>query len=293
VHELWGFTQTQVKTKWPEFMDEKEKKSKMFDDVGMVPPDIWSQTDEGRDLPIDDFGQGYVTHYEQEKFAKMLVITEEMEEWGKYPEIYDGSRMLSYTEKLTEDYYAVQFLNDAATTANGRVGGDGKAMLAIDHPLRGNGTAENVFSATATAPPLSPSNTAIGVTLVKIERTVSENGRIDSTLKGMKCVGPSAYRFRFKEILKSSQKDDTSNNTINALSGELEASYVAVPLMTSQLNWFMKTNVKKGSLSWFWGRKPRMRKVSHEENETTKFLGSAYWTGGHTDWRTYFGHIFE
>lgn len=293
VNELWGFTMSQTETKWPSFMETKEKQQKMFDDVGLVPPDIWQQTDEGRDLHLGDYGQGGVAHYEHEKFSMRLIIPEEMELWSKYEEIYDGTRMLAYTEKLTEDYYAVKFLNEAAVTTNGNIGWDGKAMLAIDHPLKGGGSYENVFSATATAPPLAPSNTALGVTLVKIERTVAENGRIDGQYKGAKIVGPSHQRFRWKEILKSNLKDDTANNAMNAIAGEVDDSYVSVPLMTSSLNWFVKTNVKKGALTFYWGRKPRMRRVSHETNETTVFLGSAYWTGGWTDPRTYFGHIFE
>lgn len=294
VNELWGFTQSQLQTRWPSFMESKEKTDKkMFDDVGLRPTDLWSQTNEGSDLPLGDYGQGLVTHYEHEKFAMRLIIPEEMEMWSRYEEIYDGTRMLAYSEKLTEDYYAVQFLNDAASTANGRVGADGKALLAIDHPLAGGGSYENVFSSTATAPAISPSNTALGVTLVKIERTASENGRITGEYKGAKIVGPSHHRFRWKEILKSSQKDDTSNNAINAIAGEVDDQYVSVPLMTSSLNWFVKTNVKKGALTFYWGRKPRMRRVSHETNETTIFLGSAYWTGGWSDPRTYFGHIFE
>ena len=45
VGELWGFTQKQIKTTWPEYMDEGSKDRKMFDDVGLVAPDLWQQMD--------------------------------------------------------------------------------------------------------------------------------------------------------------------------------------------------------------------------------------------------------
>lgn len=294
VHELWGFTQKQSQTVWQSYMDEKSNDRLMFDDVGIVPPDLWMPTEAGQDLKLDSFGQGFVTHYRHEKFSKRLIVPEEFETFSKYPEIYDAARMLSYTEKLTEDYYAVQYINDAFTTANGRIGGDSLALCA-QHTIKGGGNVSNFFGTSTgnLGAALSPSNVAMQVTLVAVEKTAAENGRIDRQYKATKVVGPSEYRFRFREILDSEQKDDTSNNALNALQGELSGKYISVPYMTSTLNWFVKTNVMKGGLTWFWGIKPKFRKVSHETNETTVFLGSAYWTAGWSDYRTMFGHQFE
>jgi hypothetical protein len=92
--------------------------------------------------------------------------------------------------------------------------------------------------------------------------------------------------------MKSVQKDDTANNAINAIKGEISGDYVAVPLLTSSRNWFVKTTAQAG-LTWYWGKKPDFRKVSNEINETTVFLGSAYWTAGWSDYRTMFGHQFD
>jgi hypothetical protein len=36
-------------------------------------------------------------------------------------------------------------------------------------------------------------------------------------------------------------------------------------------------------------RKPRFRKSSNEENETKRMTGSARWTTGFSDWRTFIG----
>lgn len=285
VEELWGFDQKQVSTIWQGYMEEKTVKKKMFDHIGVVPPGLWPEGDEGNDLPLDDFSQGYVTHYEHQKFAKRLIFTEEMEYFGQYEVLYDGTRMLSYTEKQTEDYYAVDFLNGAFATTF--LGGDGKAHITTDHPLKGGGSWSN-----EAAVPLAPSNTALGAMLVQIQKTPAENGRLDGFLKGTKIVAPAEQQFRWAEILKSAGKDDTANNAINAMKGKLSGDPVIVPHMTSALNWFVKTNGTNG-LTWFWGRKPRLRKISHETNETTIFLGSALWTAGFSDPRDLFGHEWE
>jgi len=291
VSALWGEVQGSVKTVWQGYMDEKSKDRRMFDDVGIRPPDLWQPREEMQDLPLDDFGQGFVTHYEMEEFAKRLIVPEAFQIFKTYEPIYDATRMLAYTEKLTEDYYAKAFLDDAFTTANGKIGGDNLAMCSASHVVNGGTTVSNAFTAAGT-PPMSPSNTAIGATIVAIEKTPAENGRIDSMLKAKRLIGPSEYRFRFAEIMKSVQKDDTANNAINAIKGEISGDYVSVPLLTSSRNWFMKTNAQAG-LTWFWGKKPDFRKVSNEINETTVFLGSAYWTAGWSDYRTMFGHQFD
>src|SRR5688572_29893321 len=120
VGELWGFTQKQITTQWHDYMDEGSKDRKMFDDVGIVPPDLWQEMNEGRDIPRDEYGQGYVTHYVMQKWGSSLVVTEEMELFSQYEEIYDATRMLAYTEKQTEDHHAVGYLNGAfGTTATG------------------------------------------------------------------------------------------------------------------------------------------------------------------------------
>jgi hypothetical protein len=58
--------------------------------------------------------------------------------------------------------------------------------------------------------------------------------------------------------------------------------------MASTTNWFGRTNVKRGAL-WVWRRKPRFRNESIPGNETKKYMGSARWTQGVTNVRTFIG----
>lgn len=281
---IWGDEQAKSEPMWKKYLDERSTEKKYFDDVEMVDPTLWSETEEGADIDLDDFGQGIVTQYTAKKFAKRLIIPDELMEDSQYPQIYDATRMLSRTCGLTQDYDAVGVINDAFTTANGRIGGDLKAMCVSDHPIRGGSTVANVTSV-----PLAPSNTAVGTTLVLIDKMAGTNGFIHGNIKAQKIVGPSNYRFRFKEILKSGQKDDTANNAINSLKGEMSDEYVAVPFMSSTVDWFVKTNVERGAC-FVWRRKPRYKETSSNINETSTWTGSARWTTGFSNWRGYVGH---
>ena len=278
---VWSSAEAKNEPVWKGYLDEITTDKKYFDDVERVGPGLWSETEEGADLDLDDFGQGIITRYEAKKFSKRLIIPEELEEDSQYPEIYDATRMLQETCVLTQDYDAVGVLNDATTTANGRVMGDGQPLCSASHPIRGGGTVSNLLPT-----PLAPSNTAMATMLVLIDKLANPSGFITGGYKAMKVVGPSNYRFRMKEIWKSEQKDDTSNNAINSLMGEGVGSYVPVPFMSSTTNWFMRTNVKRGAM-FVWKRKPRFRKTSNDENETKIATGSARWTTGASDWRTF------
>ncbi len=280
---VWDSSAAKNEPVWKKYLDEEETDKKYFDDVERVGPYLWAETEEGQDLDLDDFGQGIITRYEAKKFSKRLIIPEELEEDSQYPEIYDGTRMLQETCVLTQDYDAVGVVNDWFSTTNGRIGGDSKAMCDSAHPIRGGGTVSNVLPTA-----LSPSNVAMATMLVLIDKLPNPAGLITGGYKAQKIVGPSNYRFRMKEIWKSDLKDDTANNAINSLKGEGVSEYVPVPFMSSTSNWAMRTNVKRGAM-FVWRRKPRFRKSSNDTNETKIVTGSARWTTGFSDWRTFVG----
>jgi hypothetical protein len=282
IEECWGDELGKDGPTWPKYLDEVSTTKKYFEDGEIAGPGLWGQTGEGEDLLLDDFGEGIKTRYEPQKFSKRLIIPEEFEEDMRYPEMYDASRMLADSCKTTQDYEAVGILNDAFTGANGHVGGDGLAYISASHPLRGGSTFSNLMA------PVSPSNTAVGTMLITADRLPGSNGLMTAGAYKLKnIVGPSAYKYRFGEILKSGQKDDTANNAINAIKGELQG-YVSVRFMASTTNWFGKTDVKRGAL-WVWRRKPRFRNESMPQNETKVFMGSARWTQGVTNVRTFIG----
>jgi hypothetical protein len=265
---------------WKQYLEEKTTIKKYFDDVELVSPGLWSETDEGADIDLDDYSQGVIVRYEPKKLAKRLIIPEELEEDSQYPEIYDATRLLTQTCYQTQDYDAVQVLNDAFAGAI-KTTGDAIAYCSASHVIRGGGTVSNVLS-----PALSISNTAVQAMLIVAEKMPGTNGFI-TPVKGTKLVGPTNLKWRAREILKSELKDDTANHAINALKGDM-SEFVGVPYMSSTTNWFMKTNVMRGAM-WFWRRKPRFRQSNVETSETKQFTGSARWDKGVTNFRTFVG----
>jgi hypothetical protein len=278
---VWSDQRAKSEPVWKQYLQEKSTVKKYFDDVELVDPGLWSETDEGADIDLDDYSQGIITRYEPKKLAKRLIIPEELEEDSQYTEIYDATRMLATTCESTQDYDAVQVLNDAFLGAS-LVSGDNVAYCSASHVLRGGPTVSNIIS-----PALSPSNTAVQAMLIIAEKMPGTNAFIKG-VKLLKIVCATNSKWRFKEILKSEQKDDTANNAVNALKGELSATPVSVPYMSSTTNFFGVTNVERGGM-FIWRRKPRFRQSNVETSEVKQFTGSARWTKGVSNWRYFIG----
>lgn len=264
------------------YLTEKTTKKKSVEYGETIGPQLWQPTKEAQDLVLDTFSTGIMTRVEPQKFSKRLIVSEEMIDFEEFSKIYDASRMLASTYKLTVGYDGVGILNDMFTGSNGHIGGDAVSYANSAHPIKGGGTVSNLMS------PVSPSNMAITTMLVTADRLPGSNGLINGgQYKVTKLVGPSAYRFRMKEILKSGQKDDTANNAINSLKGEL-SEYVPEPLMVSTTNWFGKTDVDLGSIILF-ARKARFRSEPNFTNETKAWMGSAIWQCAVINWRDWVG----
>lgn len=282
IEECWTDELGKKEAVYKSYLSEVTTQKKYVEYGEVAGPQLWDQTAESQDLVLDDFGEGFKTRVEPVKFSKRLIIPEELEEDSRYNEMYDASRMLADTCKLTMDYDAVGILNDAFSGSNGHLGGDGSAYVSATHTIRGGSTVSNLIA------PVSPSNMAVSTMLIATDRLAGSNGLINGQYKLTKLVGPSAYRLRMKEILKSGQKDDTSNNAVNALKGELSSEYVPVPFMSSATNWFGKTDVKLGSIMLI-RRRPRFRQEKSPTNETTAFMGSARWQCAVINWRDLLG----
>jgi hypothetical protein len=276
---IWTSVIENTTPAWKGYLDEKSTDKRYYDDVEFVDPELWSETEEGSEIDLGEYSEGIVTRYRPLKFAKKLVIPEEIEEDCAHEEAYNATRMLARTCIQTQDYYAVSIIDDAASS--GVVGGDGVCLGSASHVIKGGGTVSNILS-----PALTPSNTALQLFFINTAKMKGGNGYI-AGVKIKKFFGPEDWRFRFAEILKSELRDDTSNNATNALKGTGVMEYASIPHMASTTNYGAKTNVDRGA-SFVWRRKPRFKKDASITVEATTHVGSARWVVNWSNWRTYY-----
>ena len=275
---IWSAMEESNQPSWMGYLDERTTTKRWEDDVELVDPGLWTEHDDGNDIELDEYGEGIVVRYRPVSFKKRLAVPIEIEEEAVYEEITAVVPMLQRTWVQTQNVYAVGLVDDFATS--GVTGGDGVVLASASHPLAGGGTVSNILS-----PALLPCNRAIQLMIVAAEKMRGSNGQIAGN-KVLKACGPSNHKHRLKEVLKSEKRDDTANNAINALKGELSADPVSIPHMASSTNWFVKTNAPRGA-AWVWLKKATFKSGMEIKNDCRIQTGRAKATVNYSNFRTF------
>ena len=98
---------------------------------------------EGSGVSFDDANEAYTARYNHETVAMAFSITEEAVEDNLYDKLSARyTRALARSMAHTKQVKAANVLNNAFT-GGATGGGDGKALLATDHPLTSGGTFAN------------------------------------------------------------------------------------------------------------------------------------------------------
>ena len=126
---------------------------------------------EGSGVTFDDANEAYTSRYNHETVAMAFSITEEAVEDNLYDKLSARyTRALARSMAHTKQVKAANVLNNAFT-AGATAGGDGKALLATDHPLTNCGTFANEPTVAAAL-----NETSLEDALIKIAGFVDERG---------------------------------------------------------------------------------------------------------------------
>ena len=139
----------------------------------------------------------------------------------------------------TKQVKAANVLNNAFS--NSAAGGDGKSLLATDHPTIA-GTFANTL---ATAADLN--ETSLEQSLIDINALTDERG-LKIAARGVKMIIPSELQFTAERLMKSTQRVGTADNDINAINnmGMIPQGYTVNNFLTDTDAFFIKTDVPNG-----------------------------------------------
>ena len=194
---------------------------------------------EGTGVRFDNASEGYTSRYTHETVALAFALTEEAVEDNLYDRL--GAR---YTKALarsmsnTKQIKAAAVLNNAFSVA----GGDGKVLIATDHPLSGGGTLANRATTMADL-----NETSLEDALINISTFTDDRG-LNIALRGMKLIVPPQLQFVADRLLQSPGRVGTSDNDVNAIrnTGMLPDSYVVNHYLTDTDAFFIKTDCPDG-----------------------------------------------
>ena len=196
---------------------------------------------EGAGVEYDSATEVYTARYTHETVAMAFALTEEAVEDNLYDRLSNRyTRALARSMAHSKQVKAASVLNNAFN-AN-FPGGDGKEMIATDHPLSVGGTFANEPT---TATDLN--ETALENGLITISQFTDERGLIVA-LRGMKLIVPAELQFVAERLLKSEGRTGTADNDLNAINstGSIPQGYTVNHYLTDPDAFFLMTDAPNG-----------------------------------------------
>ena len=196
---------------------------------------------EGQGVAYDQASEGFTARYTHETVALAFALTEESVEDNLYDRL--GAR---YTKALarsmahTKQVKAANVLNNAFSSSF--TGGDGKSLVATDHPLAGGGTFSNRPSSFSDL-----NETSLENALISISTFVDDRNMI-LALQGTKLIVPPQLQFVADRLLETPGRVETADNDINAIRnmGLLPQGYAVNHFLTDTDAFFLLTDVPDG-----------------------------------------------
>ncbi len=282
LNALFGLEYKQYPEQWKAIFDANTSIKAFEEDVLMEGFGAAPVKSEGQGVTYDAASELWTARYNHDTIALAFSITEEAEEDNLYASLAKKyAKALARSMVHSKEITAANVLNNGFNSSF--VGGDGKEMLATDHPTS-NGTQSNELTTAADF-----SETSLEQMLINISNMVDDRG-IPIAAMGYCLIIPTALQFDAERVLKSNLRSATAENDINAnrSMGMLPGGVKINQRLTDTDAWFIKTDVPDG-MKMFQRRALKKGMEGDFETGNVRYKVSERYSFGWTDWRGIFG----
>lgn len=236
---------------------------------------------EGGSTSYDSHAQGSIARFTNVAYSLGYIVTREELADNQYEEVSkQRAGSLAFSMAQTRENVGANIYNRAFNAAFG--GGDGKELLATDHPSL-SGDQSNELAAAADL-----SEASIEDLTIQIMDAVNSRG-LKISLVPRKIVVPTALVYEANRILESQGRSGTDFNDLNALKTLSVIPEICVNhYLTDSDAWFIRTNAP-GGLTWFDREPVEFTKDSDFDTDNAKAKAYMRFTAGWGDFRTLYG----
>ena len=242
------------------------------------------KTEGGQTAFDNGAGERYVYNQEHTEIALGYAITRKAIDDNLYKTQFAPSNLgLVESFQQTKEIYGANILN-TATTYNASIGGDGKALIATDHPIDGGTVANKPLVDVE----LNEATLLNG--MISVRTNFKDQAGLKVFARARKLIVPPQLEPVAIRLTKTELRPGTADNDVNAIistSGGLPEGYMVNDFLTSSSAWFLLTNID--GLSY-------MERVKFETDMQVDFvtdnlLVKAYerYSFGYYNWRSIFG----
>jgi hypothetical protein len=282
LNALFGTTYNDIPLQHTEVFETTESDKAYEEDVELTGFGLAPVKTEGAGISYDSHTQGPTTRYTNVTYGLGFIETIEAVEDNLYKQrATSRTKMLARSMRITKETVMANIVNRGFDSAY--AGGDGKELLATDHPSL-SGSQSNELAVAADLSEASLEDIFIQI----MNATDSRGLRI--RLMPKKLVVPANLSFEAERIVKSNLQNDTANNAINAIKakGVLPGGVMTWQYLTDADAWFVLTDAPE-SLKLFNRRAVAMTKDSDFDTDNFKHKATERYVGGWSDWRGIYG----
>lgn len=198
------------------------------------------QRGEGAAVTYDAFQQGFVSRFTHADFALGVVITKNMVADDLYDVVGKARvKLLARSFNHLPEVLAGQVYNRAFNTSY--TGGDGKALIASDHPKVSGGTWSN------------RPTTYADISEASLEQAIIDLGKytddrdLKMKVKAQKLIVPVELDFEANKIMKTEYEVGTANNTVNLVRSRFPMGVMVAHWIDADADaWFIQTDAQDG-----------------------------------------------
>ena len=237
---------------------------------------------DGTAVTYQSGGVLFIKRYQYKVYGLAFALTKVLVEDGDHIRIGQTyAKHLAQSLVETKETNAANILNRAFNGAY--AGGDGKSLVATDHPIV-NGTFSNQLSTAAAL-----SQTSLEQILIQIRNAVDNNGK-RIRLNPTKLVVSPSNVFQAEVLLKSVLRAGTGNNDINPVKsmGLLDGGQANLSRLTSTTAWWVETDAPEG-LKLMMRRSLEKSMEGYFETDSMRFKSTERYDVGWTDPRGVYG----
>lgn len=237
---------------------------------------------EGQSVPYDTTSEGATSRFTHVNYALGFIVTEEEVDDNLYGDkAFNRAGALARSMRVTKEVVHANILNRSQNSAY--VGGDGKELVATDHPTLGGNQSNELTGADLTEASLEDA-------MIRIMQMKDGRG-LNIMAKAVKLIVSPSEAFNAYRILNANgQANTTSLNNPNAIREMGWAPEVVVnPYLDDADGWFLTTDVPNGLLH-FKRKALRFAEDGDFDTGNLKHKAQDRYSAGWADWRGVFGN---
>jgi len=282
VNAWYGKAYSEYPVEWTKLFEQFKSTRQFEEDVGVSSFGLAVVKPEGAPIYYDSERQAFITRYQHVTYALGFIITREIMEDDQYDVV--GQRKaqgLAFSMRQSKEIIAANVYNRAFNSSY--TGGDGKELMATDHPLFAGGTWANELSTAADL-----SEASLEQAHIDIAGFTNDRGLLIS-VRPKALIIPRQLMFEAKRITAPTGRPGTDTNDVNAMKAMgLVPEVVVNHYLTDTDAWFLRTDAPHG-MKYFERRGDSFDMDNDFDTENAKYKATARYSFGWTDPRGLFG----